>query len=221
MAETIIRKCAKCKGEIKINVDDIRDVIFFNKLYYHESCFEEMAIQKATSKRGKPQMWQDALDRLWELEVETKKVLEHFAAKDELNMWLLENYNITMIPTRFWQVVADLEAGKYKGKRCKPIDVETLCGCWKWGQNRLNKISLNNKVNKKGPTNDTERLNYDLAILLSHIEDYRKYQNRMKAAEAERDIREKENIKVDYSKIKAINNNSGLDDISDLLDDLI
>ena len=34
MAETITRKCAKCKGVIEIDVDNIRGVIYHNKLYY-------------------------------------------------------------------------------------------------------------------------------------------------------------------------------------------
>ena len=114
MGEIVTRKCAKCKGEIIINKNDIRNVLQFQDKYYHYDCFEPMAKEKASSNRGKPQMWQEALDRIWELESDTKKILEHYFAKDDLNVWLLSNYDIVMIPTRFWQVVADLENGKYK-----------------------------------------------------------------------------------------------------------
>ena len=116
MAETITRKCACCKGEIEIDKKNISNILYFQDKYYHLNCFEVMAAEKTTSKRGKPQMWQDALDRIWELEEETKKMLEHFIAKDELNVWLLNNYDIVTVPSYFWQLVSDLENGKYKNK---------------------------------------------------------------------------------------------------------
>lgn len=222
MADVLVRKCAKCKGEIVIHKNSISNVIQFQNKYYHYDCFEILATEKAASKRGKPQMWQEALDNIWVLEDETKKMLEQFIAKDELNTWLLEHYNITSVPTRFWQIVADLEGGMYKGKRCKPVSIVTLCGCWKWGQKRLNQIALTNKSNRKGPSNDSDRLRYDLAILISHTEDFKKHQSKIKAMEIERQIASKENINIDYNKIKTANNsNGGLDDISDLLEELL
>ena len=166
MADVITRKCSKCKGAIEIDRNNITNVIQFQGKYYHSNCFESMATQKASSNRGKPEQWKDALDKLWELEVETKKSLEHFFAIDDLNVHLLDNYNITMIPTRFWQVIAELEGGIYKGKRCKPVNISTLCGCWKWGQRKLNEIHQYNKSQNKGPKDDSARLMYDLAILI-------------------------------------------------------
>jgi hypothetical protein len=222
MANIITRKCAKCKGEIVIDKNNIEDVIFFNKLYYHKSCFKDTAVSKAESKRGKPQMWQDALDSVWELEAETKKMLESYIAKDELNAWLLENYDVVTVPSYFWQLVADLEAGKYRNKKCKPISITTLYPMWRWGQKRLDNIALSNKSNRKGPKNDNDRLRYDLAILISHTEDFKKHQNKIAAMESERQIAAKENIKINYNKIKTVNSdNNGLDDISGLLDELI
>lgn len=224
VADITTRKCAKCKGEIEINKHNITDVIYFNKLYYHESCFKDIATEKSTSKRGKPQMWQDALDNIWELEAETKKMLEHFCAKDDLNMWLLNNYDIVTVPSYFWQLVADLESGKYKNKRCKPMSITMLYPMWRWGQKHLDKIALNNKTNRKGPQNDNDRLRYDLAILISHTEDFKKHQNRVKAekAEAEASV-QKEEKNINYNtinKVKEINKNQKDDDISSLVDEI-
>jgi hypothetical protein len=181
----ITRKCAKCKGEIEIDKNNISNVIQFQGKYYHSNCFESMAEQKASSNMGKPEQWRDALDRLWELEAETKKMLEYFFAKDDLNVWLLDNYDITMIPTRFWQVVAELESGIYKGKRCKPVSISTLCGCWKWGQRKLNEIHQYNKSQCKGPKDDSARLMYDLAVLVGKIPNYLAYKEKQKAAKNE------------------------------------
>lgn len=185
MGDVVIRKCAHCKGEIKIDRDNVGNVIMFNKLYYHSGCFTEVAAKKAVSKRGKPQMWQDALDRLWEIEAETKRVLDSYLAKDELNAWLLDNYDIIEVPKRLFQVVAELELGQYKGKRCKPVKASTLCGCWKWGQHKLDEISQYNKAHSKGPTNDSARIMYDLAILIGKIPNYLAYKEKQKISKNE------------------------------------
>ena len=215
----MIRKCACCKGEIEIDKNSISNILHFQDKYYHLNCFELMAAEKATSKRGKPQMWQDALDRIWELEAETKKMLEHFIAKDELNVWLLENYNITMIPTRFWQVITDLEMGKYKGKRCKPVSVDTLCGCWKWGQKKLNEINKYNRSHGKGPMDDSARLMYDLAILTGKIPNYLAYKEKHKMAKNEMARTAMVNDDIDMSKI-AQGKQTKRKDISDISDDI-
>ena len=219
MAEIITRKCACCKGEIEIDKKNISNILYFQDKYYHLNCFEVMAAEKTTSKRGKPQMWQDALDRIWELEEETKKMLEHFIAKDELNVWLLEHYNITMIPTRFWQVVADLEMGKYKGKRCKPVAVDTLCGCWQWGQKKLNEINQYNKSHSKGPIDDTARLMYDLAVLVGKVPNYLAYKEKKKLARNEMARTAIVHDDIDMSKI-AQGKQIKRKDISDISDDI-
>ena len=108
VGDVVTRKCACCKGVIDICKNNISNVIHFQDKYYHYDCFVVLASEKAAMKRGKPQMWKDALDSIWELEAETKKMLKHYFARDELNTWLLEHYDITVVPSRFWQVVADM-----------------------------------------------------------------------------------------------------------------
>ena len=92
---------------------------------------------------------------------------------------------------------------------------------WRWGQRNLDSINRKNKISKKGPKTDAERINYDLSIVLNHIEDYKKYKAKLEAEEAERRAREKERVKINYNKIPSITDikSEGLDDISALLDD--
>ena len=219
MSNIITRKCAKCKGVIEIDKHDIRNVLQFQDKYYHYDCFEAMAKEKAASNRGKPQMWQDALDRIWELEAETKKMLEHFCAKDDLNAWLLDNYDIAMIPSYFWQLVADLECGKYKNKKCKPISVTQLYDCWVWGQRNLNKISINNKMNHRGPKNDADRLRYDLAILITKYPLFLKHKAKSAALESTSKT-ENKYTKIDYGALGKKNNADNDNDILDLMDEI-
>ena len=219
MINIMIRKCAKCKGEIEIGSNNIPDVLKFQGKYYHSKCFEEMATQKAVAKRGKPQMWQEALDNIWELEAETKKMLEQQIAKDNLNTYLLDNYNITMIPSRFWQIVAELEIGKYKGKRCKPVDISVLYGCWRWGQHKLNEIARYNKSHNKGPIDDNARLMYDLAILKGKVPQFLAYREKQKVAKNEMARAFVSNDDVDMSKI-GYSKQEKKKDISDISNDI-
>lgn len=221
MANIITRKCAKCKGEIKIDVNDICGILKYKDYYYHSKCFRSMAETKATSKKGKPAMWKEALDRFDELEAETKDMLEQRIAVEELEVWLLKNYDITAIPKRIYQIIAELKVGEYKGKKCRPVSARVLCDCWKWGQRKLNEINQYNKSHNKGPTDDNSRLMYDLAILVGKVPNYLACVEKQKAAEIERQREIKENIKVDYSKIaNNATQNNNLQDISSLVDDI-
>lgn len=216
MGDIITRKCACCKNEIVIDVDDVRDVVYFEGLYYHSACFEEMATRKAASKRGKPQKWQDALDRLWELEAESKRILEYRIAQDELNEWLLEHYDIIEVPKRFWQVVADLGAGRYGRRKCKPVSAMQLYGCWKWGQKKLDQIAISNKMKHKGPASDADRIKYDLAILLNKLPLYLKHESNMAAIKSVSNFESKQ-PRIDYSALTS-NNSAVIDDDNDILD---
>lgn len=215
----IIRKCAKCKGIIEIDKNNICNVLQFQDKYYHYDCFEKMATEKAQSKRGKPQMWQNALDCIWEIETETKKMLEHFCAKDDLNAWLLDNYDIVTVPSYFWQLVADLESGKYKNKKCKPISIKQLFSCWQWGQRHLDKIDVNNKMNHKGPTNDSDRLRYDLAILITKYPLFLKHKAKSAAIESINNADNKQ-PKINYGTLSKNNNTDNDNDILDLMDEI-
>ena len=221
MADILKRKCAHCKEEILIDRNSIDNVLQYDGKYYHVICFKGMANEKATSKRGKPAKWQAALNNLQKLQNETKIIIEHSWIKDDLNDWLLRNYDIAAVPSRFWQVIAELEQGKYKGKRCKPIKIETLFSMWKWGQNNLNKIHANNKEKRQGPSNDNDRLRYDLAILLSHTGDYIKYITRTKDEVNEIAEKIEKANRFDYEKIyKESKKQEVQEDILDLMNDI-
>ena len=174
MPDTILRKCGGCSDTIEISRNDISGVIFYKKKYYHLKCFCGIAEKRSNTKRSGATEWKNALDSIVALGESTKKMLECTWAKDDLNEWILSHYNIAAIPSRFWQVLADLESGKYKGRRCKPVDISTILGVWEWGQRKLDEIAIKNKNNNLGPANDMDRLMYDLAILVNKLPLYLK-----------------------------------------------
>lgn len=215
----MVRKCAACPNPIEIDKEHTSGIIFYKKKYYHSKCFCDLAKKRSQSKIKSASEWKEALDNLWELEVETEKMLKSSLTKDELNEWLLSHYDIAVVPARLWQIVADLERGVYKRKKCKPVSMEMLLGVWKWGQRKLDEINANNKAKRNGPNSGDDRIRYDLAILLSHVNDYIKYQNRVKS---ERE--EQENIiksirahgTIDYTSLGKQTNHDAEPDMDDM-----
>lgn len=222
MKNIIERKCNACKQAIKIHSDNIKDVVYYKKLYYHSECFHDMAERKSQQKRGNPAEWKAAIDNIEQFERDAVNVLSsrlsYLGAKDDLNDYLLSQYNVVSVPDRFWQVVADLNNGIYKHKRCKKISTDVLLETWKWGQHKLNEINKKNKMSHKGPTDDAQRIPYDLAILVTKVPNYLAHKAKQEAMveEMKREI----SSRIDYNNIHVAESKSeGLDDISDILNE--
>jgi hypothetical protein len=222
MPDTILRKCGGCSDAIEINRDNVVNILYYKNKYYHSKCFCEIAEKRSKAKRNTAVEWQTALGNLLELEADTKKMLEAAWVKDDLNEWLLNHYNITSVPTRFWQIVADLGNGMYKGKRCKPVSMETLLGAWKWGQRKLNKINVNNKAKNNWKMDDSQRILYDLAIIVSKVPLYLLKKIEKEATERERQLLLQEKIKIDYKSVakKAEELDDDEVDISSIIDNI-
>ena len=212
-------KCVKCKQAIEVDMNNIINISRFENQYYHTQCLCEKA-QSAVIKKNHRPCWDNVLEHIDDCENEARDFIKRKYWNDNLNDYLLCNYGISIIPDRFWEMVRELNKGIYKGKRCKPISSELLFHAWKWGQKNLDKIDRNNKAKHKGPQNGSDRISYDFAIVLRHIEDYEKYVAKTKAEEAERELQAKGTVKIDYNNIKAKKDNN-FGDISDLIDDLI
>lgn len=217
----VTRKCHECQQDIPVDKKNITGIVYYKNYYYHMDCFCKLAEEKSKGDRGKPQEWKNALDNIAELERKTKVLLTsriaHRGATDDLNDYLLSQYNVVEIGSRFWQVISDLGNGFYKGKRCKKVSADTILGAWKWGQHKLNEINKQNKMNHKGPENDEQRIPYDLAILVRKIPNYLAYKAKQDAFQAEIKM---QTPRINYNDLYIAEvKHEGLDDISDLLDD--
>lgn len=216
------RQCYICKQEIQIDVNNITGIARLKGYYYHTDCLKEHA-NKMVAKKTHAGKWDYAIEHIDLCEAEAKDILSTELSKDKLDAHIKDHYNILEPPKAFWDKVADLKNGLRKGRTCKPIPTSLFADAWIWSQRNLDIINRNNKVNKRGPKNDSERLNYDFSIVLSHIPDYLNYLKKQELEEAERQMKaaEEAKIKIDYSKVKVKRTTDGLDDISSLLDELI
>ena len=225
MARMIERKCATCKGIIKIDRKNIKDVVIYNKGYHHKQCLIDYATASLQKPRCSKAKWTQVLENIDKYETDAKEVIGHGRPTDKLNDWLLDNYDITTTPSdRFWSVVRELGNGLYRNKRCKPISVDMLTEAWKWAQHNLDKIAVQNK-SKNNHMEGEARIHYDLAIIVKKYPLFLKWKDRQKAAAAAAAVQETQRTKINYSNLEKQNleskkDTNSIDDISDLLDEL-
>ena len=178
------RKCGTCGQDIVVDRHNLDNIAFYQNRYHHVGCLVDKA-NKGIASGKRVAIWEKLLNRIPELQEEAKKNLGHGLIRDEFNEYLLNHYNIISVPNRFWQIIEDIGNGNYRKNKCRPTDIDRIFQTWKWGQSNLDKIASNNKIKNKGPKNDDERLNYDLAIVLKHVPQYLAYEAKNKAVAAE------------------------------------
>lgn len=222
MVDVLTRKCAKCKGEIEIDVNNIRDVVYFDKSYYHKNCFKELAQQKASNKRCSVK-WQEALsDDLKQVSKNANYIVNYCYGRDLLFEHLLNSYDICAISSYIKMALDNVVVGKYKGKS-KPIPYRELAECWIAIHSELNKIYANNKRLGKSMTGD-QRINYDLAVVVRMYPQWKKNHEKKKVEQDEQkkiiqSIRAQSAI--DYMSLGKQTNHSSetdIDDMNSLLD---
>lgn len=206
---TLTKKCAFCGKEMIISKSDMNMISFKNK-NYHIECFKIMCNERVLKNNRYSLIYADALKNIDEIKKETNSKLINRLIQDELNIYLLAHYDVGAFSGRFWDTIHDVQKGIYKNRKCVVVDLETLFEMWKVGQKKLD--STNNYNNTHGkPMNGEERVFYDLAILMSNYEKFKK--KKEKEAAASKEVQEsikntKENInyhvltkKEEYDKV--------------------
>ena len=178
MSATLIRKCAFCGEDIVLTKNDMHMVSYKQKSY-HTECFKTMCNGRVLKNNRYSSIYSDALQNLDQLESEAQKKLMHRFVQDEFNEYLIVHYDVGALSRRFWSIIADIQSGKYNGKRCKPIELETLFDMWKDYQKELDKTNAWNKHHGKMIDGEV-RVNYDLAILMSNYVKYSKAKEKAK-----------------------------------------
>lgn len=218
MAE-VQKTCAVCGKQIEININNIYGVAKLQSKYYHPECLAELAA-KRVQRNSHAEYWDYAHNNLNACEKDACEAIFKRYWQDKLNEHLLKHYDVVVIPSRFWEIVADLGNGIWRGNKCKAVPLNSLYGCWEWGQQKLDGINRYNKSEHKGPDNDKDRIRYDLAIVLNHMRDYEKFLLKQKTLESEKE-RKMSQTKVDYDSLshRTEVKSEGLDDISNMIDD--
>lgn len=227
------RKC-KCGKEFDIFENDfIKD----GKRYVEVDCYKDKLYKKGFDKTEV----EDIVDKLvLETRSEKEKLLNK--EKDIINKkieskrrevnrteslnklieYFKYNYDVTVFPKYFYIKLAEINRGTYKGITTG-IPYEDLLIMFEKKQKDLNRINMSN-YNKGNVINGLNRINYDLAIIISKYDSFLKWKNSKKVFEIENNTDNKECNDIDYSKIsnKSNCNNNKCDevDILGLIDDI-
>ena len=116
------------------------------------------------------------------------------------------------------------EKSKRQAERtCLPVPPEDLLDMWRQKRNYLDKVAEQNR--KKGnEISGVNRVNYDLAILLSKYDSYLKWKEQQKIAIAELDESKKRSIeKIEYTDVarpKRVSSTDNKVDINSMLDEI-
>lgn len=219
MSATLIRKCAFCGEDIVLTKDDMH-IVSYKKKSYHTECFKTMCNGRVLKNNRYSSIYSDALQNLDQLESEAKKKLMHRFVQDELNEYLIVHYDVGALSRRFWSIIADIQSGKYNGRRCKPIELETLFDMWKYYKEELDRINLRN-IKQGNNIFDENRVLYDLAIIMKN---YGKIQREMKkekvTAEETKMATKTIKEKINYMSIGGKNTEDGQKDISSIMDEI-
>lgn len=215
MTISITRKCKYCREYINLDNDNY---VYIKDRYYHFDCAVEEKLSKPRNKFSKEQLIEKFLD----IQKQNKKEIEYKITKDKLFRWLQYTYNTVVLPKYFYIKMDEIFSGTYKGLS-KGIPPEDLLDMWKRKKNELDRINYSN-VKKGKSLFGCDRLNYDLAILLSKYDSYLKWKEQQKILENEKEniIAELNKPKISYDLIhKSTENKQNTDiNINDLLEEV-
>ena len=217
----ITRKCSICKEPIYIN--DTNEDFFITlknetKSYTHTNCY----IKKQTTKKRSPKTVEECREYIEQCRQNAKVTEKKKSTKNELYEFLFDMYDISYFPQYFYIKMDSVYKGTMKNLN-KPVPPEDLLDMWKQKRNYLDKVAEQNR--KKGnEILGVNRVNYDLAILLSKYDSYLKWKEQQKIAIAELDESKKRSIeKIEYTDVarpKRVGISNNKVDISSMLDEI-
>lgn len=217
----ITRKCSICKEPIYIN--DANEDFFITlknetKSYTHTNCY----IKKQTTKKRSPKTVEECREYIEQCRQDAKVTEKKKSTKNELYEFLFDMYDISYFPQYFYIKMDSVYKGTMKNLN-KPVPPEDLLDMWKQKRNYLDKVAEQNR--KKGnEILGVNRVNYDLAILLSKYDSYLKWKEQQKIAIAELDESKKRSIeKIEYTDVarpKRIGASNNKVDINSMLDEI-
>lgn len=122
-----------------------------------------------------------------------------YIIKDQFRDWLYSMYGTTYLSTYFFNTLESVYIGAYKNLNTA-IPIEDLWEMWK--QQKSDLEELHDKQRRKGKEIEQGLLPlYDLAIVVSHYDEYVRTKERLKRAQAER-ISNQSKPSVDYTRLR-------------------
>ena len=219
---SIARNCKECNKSIDMTLENIEDIIYFDKKYYHLNCFIQICERKSQSKRCSKK-WAEALSNLNDIKKNSKELISNAIYKDLIYEFMLKNYDLKVIPNVVFQKLDAFYSGQFKGLS-QPIKPEELYEMWTTKMNYLNKVNIRNMQLGKSITGSS-RIKYDLSILLNKYDDYLVWKEKQKTnkevkKQLEENIVKETKIKKAIANIRPTTTSEREEEMDDILDDI-
>ena len=222
----ILRKCTYCDSKgiksIQIGKDKF---IYYNNKYYHYNCFIKYKSENNEYNLSQEQIINMADEMV--LKTKTIKSVIDSINKDRLIYWIYDYYNVSTLSSLFFQKLTMINNGTYSDKLIVPISCYDLLQIYKKMKSYLNKVNSNNERNGKN-ISLTNRIHYDLAIILNNYDEYIKWKQKQKTENVEKiklqeEIKSKKDICINnitsIKKNQNQNNNKEIN-IAEILDEV-
>lgn len=218
----IKRKCGYCGKYLYINNNNIDNAIYYDNKTYHSSCFINLCKTRTeTNKKNVSTKWGKALNEIELIKCHSREHFSEAITKESIFKFIREVYDVTVIPTTVWHKLSSIYNGTFKGMS-RGIQPEHLFDMWKRKIDLLNKIAYENS-NKGITMSSSNRISYDLSILVNKYDSYLKWLKKQQVVELESKLEKKEMDEsiitngINYISSETTNESK---DISDLVDDI-
>lgn len=223
--------CSYCKHIILNKNDDY----IHEKRHYHPKClvlYLKESEDKFTQEQAEELVNEIKNAKL--LKSKTTLLKKYTATKEEnrnsgvecskILSYIMDRYNIVVIPQFVRKTIRSICDGTYskKGERIlfEPIDEDTLISMFKYFSPQLLQAHHYRESRGNGFQSEDLKIVYDLAILVSHYNDYRLILNQRKSYDkVKEESKASENIIIETQKIKNCETLTG-DDLSSLSDSI-
>ena len=215
------RTCFECKEKFQIDKNNLHKVIKFENSFYHYDCFVNACERKSKKTNASPK-WGLALGNLKQIQEQTKISFEREFVKDDIFRFMIEHYDIKVVPPKIFQKLEDIYNGRWKGLACC-IPPEDLLDMWTRKMDYLTKVKMRNITLGK-EMDSAQQINYDISVLINKYDSYLKWKEQNKIIEQETAKVHTDILKtVDLDKLSKITQSHQKeedDDMDALLDEL-
>jgi hypothetical protein len=176
----LLYKCNYCDPKVKRgekpikSIDTDKDDFVKDEKgkYYHLDCYK-LHLKKRKKKTD------EEIEKLVAERLELQKnEMKEVESKERFYRWIMDYYN-SDLPAYYCIKVNSIRKGNHEQVR-EPVDYDTLLDIYMHMANYLNKLAAKKQFKSIG-----SRMNYDLAVVIGNLGDYKRYKEKLKAQENE------------------------------------
>lgn len=190
----LIRKCYKCRQEIRIDRENsCRSVSYEGKAYCHD-CFQKQ-MERGAKKGQYAEKWRFVAQNFDRIQKQTDESIKVIWQKDDIYRYIIETYELTNFPAMIFQRLDEIHDGTYKGL-VRPIPLDEFFEMWKDYRSELDRIAQGKDLC------GSDRVLWDIAVVAQRYDKWKSVKKKERINRQEEIKTAKENTKnIDYNSL--------------------